>query len=78
MVKEKRSNKWAFLLYQDSIPENYLYILEELHIPFVLSPWHDKDINKETGEFKKSHKHVHFSLTPLRAILKYLSYLPKN
>lgn len=57
MVKEKRSNKWAFLLYQDSIPENYLYILEELHIPFVLSPWHDKDINKETGEFKKSHKH---------------------
>lgn len=57
MAKEKRSNKWAFLLYQDSSPENYLDILEELHIPFVLSPWHDKDINKETGEFKKSHKH---------------------
>ncbi|HEM3496690.1 replication protein [Streptococcus suis] len=57
MVKEKRSNKWAFLLYQDSSPENYLDILEELHIPFILSPWHDKDINKETGEFKKAHKH---------------------
>lgn len=28
-----------------------------MHIPFVLSPWHDKDINKETGEFKKPHKH---------------------
>ena len=55
--KEKRSNKWAFLLYQDSAPENYLDIFEEMHIPFVLSPWHDKDIDKETGEFKKAHKH---------------------
>lgn len=57
MAKEKRSNKWAFLLYQESAPENYLDILEEMHIPFVLSPWHDKDVNKETGEFKKAHKH---------------------
>lgn len=57
MAKDKRSNKWAFLLYQESAPDNYLDILEEMHIPFVLSPWHDKDINKETVEFKKSHKH---------------------
>jgi plasmid replication protein len=57
MAKDKRSNKWAFLIYQESTPENYREILEEMHIPFVLSPWHDKDINKETGEFKKAHKH---------------------
>lgn len=57
MAKDKRSNKWAFLIYQESVPENYLDILEEMHIPFVLSPWHDKDVNKETGEFKKAHKH---------------------
>ena len=57
MVKKQRSNKWAFLFYKESAPENYLEILEELHIPFVLSPWHDKDINRETGEFKKAHKH---------------------
>lgn len=56
-MKDKRSNKWTFLIYQDSTPENYLEILEELHIPFILSPWHDKDVNKETGEFKKAHKH---------------------
>ena len=48
MSKDKRSNKWAFLLYQESVPKNYLEVLEELHIPFVLSPWHDKDVNKET------------------------------
>lgn len=57
MPKEKRSNKWAFLIYKESTPHNYLEILEELHIPFVLSPWHNKDINKETGKFKKAHKH---------------------
>lgn len=57
MAKDKRSNKWAFLLYKESAPDNYLDILEEMHIPFVLSPWHDKDVNKETGEFKKAHKH---------------------
>lgn len=57
VAKDKRSNKWAFLIYQESAPENYLDILEEMHIPFVLSPWHDKDVNKETGEFKKAHKH---------------------
>lgn len=57
MKNEKRSNKWAFLIYQESSPENYLEILENLRVPFVLSPWHDKDINSETGEIKKSHKH---------------------
>ncbi|HEM5075056.1 TPA: replication protein [Streptococcus suis] len=57
MSKEKRSNKWAFLLYQESAPENYLEILEEMRAPFVLGPWHDKDVNRQTGEFKKSHKH---------------------
>ena len=35
MAKEKRSNKWAFLIYQESAPENYLEVLEDLHIPFV-------------------------------------------
>lgn len=44
-------------MYQESSPENYLEILESLRVPFVLSPWHDKDINSETGEIKKSHKH---------------------
>ncbi|MBM7643730.1 replication protein [Streptococcus loxodontisalivarius] len=52
-----RSNKWAFLIYKDSAPENYLEVLESLQVPFILSPWHDKDINFKTGELKKPHKH---------------------
>lgn len=55
--KEQRSNKWAFLIYKESTPEDYLNVLEELHIPFILSPWHDQDINRSTGEIKKAHKH---------------------
>lgn len=56
-MKDKRSDKWAFLIYEESTPSNYLEILEEIHVPFILSPWHNMDINRETGEFKKSHKH---------------------
>lgn len=57
MAKEKRSSKWTFLIYKDSSPENYLEVLESMHVPFILSPWHDRDRNKETGVFKKAHKH---------------------
>ena len=67
MVKEQRSNKWAFLFYKESAPENYLEILEELHIPFILSPWHDKDINRKTGELKKAHKHGAFFFDSLKS-----------
>ena len=67
MVKEQRSNKWAFLFYRESAPENYLEILEDLHIPFILSPWHDKDINRKTGELKKAHKHGAFFFDSLKS-----------
>ena len=67
MAKEQRSNKWAFLFYQESAPENYLEILEEIHVPFVLSPRHDKDVNKKTGEFKKAHKHGAFYFSSLKS-----------
>lgn len=57
MAKEKRSNKWTFLIYEESTPDDYLDVLDEIQVPYVLSPWHNKDINKKTGELKKSHKH---------------------
>ncbi|HGF8210273.1 replication protein [Enterococcus hirae] len=67
MAKEKRSNKWAFLIYKESAPDNYLEILNGLHVPFVLSPWHDKDIYSGTGELKKSHKHGAFYFDSLKS-----------
>ncbi|HEP1529183.1 TPA: replication protein [Streptococcus pyogenes] len=67
MAKEQRSTKWTFLFYKESAPEDYLNVLEELHIPFVLSPWHDKDVNRQTGEFKKAHKHGAFFFDSLKS-----------
>lgn len=67
MSKEQRSNKWAFLFYRESAPENYLEILEDLHIPFILSPWHNKDVNRKTGELKKAHKHGAFFFDSLKS-----------
>ena len=76
--KEQRSNKWAFLIYQDSVPENYLDILEGLHIPYVLSPWHDKDVNKSTGEIKKAHKHGALFFETLKSYSQVSDLLKNN
>ena len=36
MAKEQRSSKWTFLFYKESAPADYIEVLEELHIPFIL------------------------------------------
>ena len=77
MTKEQRSSKWTFLFYKESAPADYLEVLEELHIPFILSPWHDKDINRQTGELKKSHKHGAFFFDSLKSY-KQVSELIKD
>ena len=78
MAKEQRSNKWAFLFYQESAPENYLEILEEIHVPFVLSPWHDKDVNKKLESLRK-HISMEHSISALsRAILKFRNLSKTN
>ena len=56
--KSKRSNLWTFVGYPgDSLPDNYLSIIESWHIPVLCSPIHDKDLNADDNEKKK---HIHF------------------
>lgn len=52
-----RTRNWTFVLYEDSAPNNWSDILDEEHIEWVESPWHDKDLNAD-GEPKKKHKHI--------------------
>ena len=52
-----RSRTWAFIIYPESMPDNWLEIARDLHTPGAISPLHDKDFNP-TGEVKKSHYHV--------------------
>ena len=56
--KESRTRNWEFFIYEDSAPENWRDLIDELHIQWIESPWHDKDVNPHTGELKKKHKHV--------------------
>ena len=55
--KDSRTRNWTFVLYEDSAPDNWRALLDELHIEWVESPWHDKDLNAD-GQPKKKHKHI--------------------
>ena len=55
--QDERVRNWTFVLYPESAPENWRDILDDLHIQWVESPLHDKDVNA-TGEPKKPHKHI--------------------
>lgn len=52
-----KGRNWAFVMYPESMPENWFEILEETGLPYAISPLHDKDVNP-TGEAKKPHYHV--------------------
>lgn len=55
---DQRSTTWTFLVYPDSAPADWINLLKNLHVPFIISPLHDKDIkDKTTGELKKPHYH---------------------
>lgn len=52
-----KSRLWAFLLYPESMPEDWQRRLTELYMPLLVSPLHDSDAD-ENGELKKPHYHV--------------------
>lgn len=55
--KSIKSRYWAFIVYPDSAPNNFIDILQEFHLPMAISPLHDKDINSDNTD-KKPHYHV--------------------
>lgn len=52
-----KKNKWAFVLYPESAPSNWLEELQLTGLQCAISPLHDKDINPD-GEIKKAHYHI--------------------
>lgn len=52
-----KGRNWAFVVYPESLPENWEEIIIDTGLPMAFSPLHDKDINP-TGESKKPHYHV--------------------
>lgn len=58
MSKEK-ARYFTFLLYPESIPEDWVQRLELLDVPIAISPIHDKDLSDMDGQkYKKAHYHV--------------------
>lgn len=55
-IKEK-SRYFTFLLYPESVPEDWIDKLETLDVPMAISPLHDKDASP-MGGYKKPHWHV--------------------
>lgn len=56
MQKVKKRN-WAFVIYPESLPTNWLDILRTSGLSISISPLHDKDVNAD-GTPKKPHYHV--------------------
>ena len=52
-----KTRGYACVIYTDSAPENWKERLIETHIPALISPYHDKDVNADGGP-KKPHYHV--------------------
>lgn len=58
MTKDK-ARYFTFLLYPESIPEDWESKLELLGVPIAISPLHDKDLSGVEGQkYKKAHYHV--------------------
>lgn len=55
-TKTKKRN-WAFVAYPESLPEDWLDILQSTGAPIAISPLHDSDLNADESE-KKPHYHI--------------------
>lgn len=55
--KDERTRNWACVVYPESAPSNWREILDNLHVPWVESPLHDKDLDPN-GDVKKAHWHI--------------------
>jgi len=66
MAVEKRKRNWALVVYPESLPDNWLDTLQDMHVPGFVSPLHDNDKNAD-GENKKPHYHVLLTFKGLKS-----------
>lgn len=55
--KNQKGRYWAFVMYPDSMPDNWVEIIRNTGLPMALSPLHNLDLDP-TGDEKKAHYHV--------------------
>lgn len=52
-----KKRNWAFVAYPDSLPKDWIKILQSTGAPIAISPLHDSDLNADETE-KKPHYHI--------------------
>lgn len=57
MKSETKERYWTFIVYPESVREDWKEYLQQTGVQFAISPLHDKDKNP-TGETKKAHYHI--------------------
>lgn len=57
MANLRRTRNWACIVYPESAPDNWIEILKESKVSFLVSPLHNMDVTMD-GEVKKEHYHV--------------------
>lgn len=55
--KDERTRNWTILVYPSSAPKDWREILDNIHVPWIEGPLHDKDLNPD-GTTKKPHWHI--------------------
>ena len=65
--REVRGENWMVMGYPDSLPENWVSVLDDLHIEITISPLHDQDINAD-GTPKKPHYHILLIFESLKSL----------
>ena len=56
-TKNVKKRNWAFVLYPESAPSDWMEQLQATGLPIAISPLHDRDLDP-TGEPKKAHYHI--------------------
>ena len=65
-MTSQRSCYYATIIYEESVVSNWQEVLENLHVPCLISPWHSKDLD-ENGKIKKIHRHILFLFESLKS-----------
>lgn len=55
--KNSRTRNYATVVYPESAPDNWIDLIEDLKIPILISPLHNKDVDPQKTP-KKPHYHV--------------------
>lgn len=65
--REVRGENWMIIGYPESLPGDWLDILNDLHIEVTISPLHDQDVNAD-GTPKKPHHHILLMFESLKSL----------